>query len=55
MSLKASSGIVKQNTKRTIVETYGDIDASTTKNSDRVTFACIVIGDKLEDPDSPEH
>ena len=37
------------------MEAYREIDTPTTKNSGRITFAYIVIRDKLESHDRPEH
>ena len=53
MSFGASSGIANRKQSERYVNTYREIDTSTMKNSGKITFACIVIGDKLENPDSP--
>ena len=44
-------GIVNRKLSERYVETYTEIDTSTTRNSGRITFACTVIGDNLESPD----
>ena len=42
-SFRASSGIVSRKRSERYVEPYRGIDTSTTKNSHRVTLACIMI------------
>ena len=55
MSFRASSDIVNRKRSGRYLETCREIDTLTTKNSGTIIFAYIVIGDKLESPDSPEH
>ena len=55
MSFRASSDIVNRKRSGRYLETCREIDTSTTKNSGTIIFAYIVIGDKLESPDSPKH
>ena len=55
MSFRASSDIVNRKRSGRYVETSREIDTSTTKNSGKITFAYIVIGDKPESPDSRKH
>ena len=54
-SFRASSGIASRKLSKRYVETYREIDTSTTKSSSRITFAYIVIEVKLESSDSPDH
>ena len=51
MSFRVSSG---KRSER-YVKPNREIDTSTTNDSDRIAFASIAIGDKLEGPDRPEH
>ena len=55
ISFRTSSGFVDRKLSERSVEIYKEIDSSTTKNSGRVIFVCIVTGDNLESPNRPEH
>ena len=55
ISFRASSDIVNRKRSGRYLETCRELDTSTTKNSGTIIFAYMVIGDKLESPDSPKH